>query len=366
MALLEALEEKTTPIMKPDAQWKRRDWVMEPSIPDRALEITDLSTVLRAVFRPSGDMTSMKIDITFAQQVLEIHKAVSEIPDAPLDESTVDAIHAKLHSVSRLMQALPVEDSALGALARAIRHDVRGPLSKATTAVSSFREASVDKAAMFDETRTMGQVIQETFARAFGVAKPAAEGWFRTISFINNQGTVMAISGDQLIDKLRQVLRSPPLEPSPARLATLTFTRFPSGPLEILFGNLRSNSEGVRNDRKASAIAVGPEDMRWGYYFAEDDKPLMIIRAWDYAGGFSTDVMPNGQIPRLGKSARSGGTGLGLQLVDDMAAGFGGGVEVGNWSEAPGAEPKGACFSVMVPLMRIDTTLFGSYPQKSG
>lgn len=356
----------TEPIVLPqtDAQWHRRDWVKEPSIPDRALDITDPSTALRAMFRPVGDMTSMKVDVGFAQQILDVHRAVNDIPDSRLDDATVVDVYERLHHASKLIQELPVDDPALGALARAVRHDVRGPLAKATTAVSSFREPSINRNAMFDENRTIGEVIQETFARAFGVAKPAAEGWFRTISFINNHGTVMAISGEQLVDKLRQVLRTPPVEPSEARLVTLSHARFPSGPLEILFGNLRSNSEGVRNDRKARGLDVGSEDVRWGYYFIEDSGSFMVVRAWDYAGGFSADVMPAGQIPLLGKSARSGGTGLGLQLVDDMAAGFGGGVEVGNWSMEPGGVVKGACFSIIVPLVRIDKTLFGSFPQK--
>lgn len=339
----EAMVEIGVPQM--DAIWRRRDWKMEPSIPDRSLPVED--QILRASFIPRGDLASrMTVNDEFHHKVIAVNGAIRTLSVSLPEDDSLSGTVESLRLISDSMGQLNVDDPTTSVLARAIRHDVNNPITSAMMAAGLYSnpEARAGEA---------GASLRKMYRTAVARAQPAMDGWMHIISFFGG-GTAVPLSGTDLMRKLSQVMPDDSLVAGSENKTILAQTRLPAGPLEVLFGNLRSNSDGVRQDREENGIELEEYRMPWGYYFVEpvppSKKPLMVLRAWDTAGGFDSEIMPPGQLPTLGKTGRTNGTGFGLQLIDDMGAGFSGGIEVGNWSQD--GVVRGACFSVIVPLMR--------------
>ncbi len=321
-----------------DARWHRRDWEVEPTA--ESWENPDPSLRFAVAYESRGDIVDNKPEPKFVRRLHGLRDAIHAIPDEDFSESSLEVYIKRLARSKRFLSLMKDKDKNALSFSGAIAHDVNKAFNKVEYALKSYEMVGDSDVELTEQIRISRQ---NGMSRLFS----AIDGWCAVIGFVNGDPLKFSSGADTMVN-INEIAGGKDRTLNENAVEAMRQIRIPSGPLEIIFGNLRSNSDGVFEDRLRAGQAREPANtIRWGYFLSPDHLTL-TIRLWDRAGGFPPSVMPEGEVPQLGMSERSGGTGLGNQLIDDMVAGLGAEIEVGNWSQD--GEVRGACHSIIIPL----------------
>jgi nitrogen fixation/metabolism regulation signal transduction histidine kinase len=299
-----------------------------------------------------ASLVSWFLAVQLTRPLHSVARAAEEIARGDLTQ-TVPPAHipeiAKLvHTFNEMVASLRQSRAALARaerraawqdIARAIAHEIKNPLTPMRLTTQRLREHFDDNRARFEETfrRSTDMILAEIdrlerLANAFS-------------SFAKMPVPAMAP-----LDARALLNETADLFPEERDTGRLTVT-LPSDPITIM-GDTEQLKQAVLNLVKNAFEAAGEKDGRVSLNLSATSSEA-VIAVHDNGAGIAPEVLETLFQPYI--STKSGGSGIGLAIVDRVVTDHQGRVTAQN------VEPHGALFSVHLPLRDSMYTREASY-----
>ncbi|MDD3679288.1 MAG: ATP-binding protein [Candidatus Shapirobacteria bacterium] len=340
--------------------WRRVDYAKEPLFGPENEEVLEVFRGKNFLVEGSREI---KVDpsTTLPEQFKEDLGVICETSQSlkkAADDFDINGISANTDRLLGVMEAWRQNsgdnnNKLLDFLISALKHDVRKSPAGIKSYISSLEEESL----MLVFKSNIQTLAQKT--------KNTASYWNNVIKLISRESDdLVFINAREELGKVREIigaglpfemtkagglnLESGSIIDSSLTERELGNIQIPSGILSLIALNLRVNSEAVATERDR------PDIFKYSYRLATeaDGDHCLVVRFWDKAGGFPREYFDQTTgLPLVGETIRTGGTGVGMQIIGHLVEAMKGTIEVGNWSEKEEKEAKdGAVITIKIPL----------------